>query len=142
MFAMLFLLLLISVVGYSLLFGGAEERIVVLVLLSGSALTLIFYDPKHRDWLSPQLIMIVLDGTALVVFVVLALRSKRFWPLWVAAFQAMPVLTHFAATVSPYMVSKALGVAQGLWAYLQLLVVFAVTYRRRIGIPTKRTPGS
>jgi hypothetical protein len=130
-----FLILLISATAFSLLRGKAEHRIAVLSILVASVGTYFLYK-VNRDWLEPQLGIFLVEATLLVVLLAIMLRSKRYWPLPVAAFQTVPVLVHIAALFGYRLNSYAVGVAQGTWAFLQLGIILAAVYldtrRRRL----------
>lgn len=124
--------LLVAASVYVLWFGGGEERLVLAILLAAYLATFLFYRMGTPDWLKPQFGIMLSDSLAAVLLLIIALRSKRFWPLPIVAFQILPVLTQLATAFGENLVSYGLGVAQGAWSYLQLIIlVFATTRSRR-----------
>lgn len=144
MIGWLFLALLVAVSTFVFRFGGREERIVLAALLTGFFGTVAFFGLGTADWLQPQIGIMLLDTGVLGVLLFIAFRSKRFWPLPVAAFHVITVLTEIAGLFGQNVVSYALGVAQGAWSYLQLLVLVIATVRtrRRAKTETKTSSSS
>lgn len=116
---------------YALKRGGREERQVAIILALAYLATSLFYKLGTPDWLKPQLGILASDSLATVLLLIIALRSKRFWPLPIVAFQILPVLTQLALAFGENLVSYGLGVAQGAWSYLQLIVLVVATTRSR-----------
>lgn len=127
-FGWIYLALLASAVLFVLARGAWEERIVIAALLGGSFITG-FLDKGGVNFgqLSPQLIANELWVLALILIV--AYRSHRFWPLSVASLEIAALLSLLTPLFGRNLVSYALGVAQGLWAYPQLLIVFLAVVR-------------
>lgn len=132
MLGLVYLALLLLAVGYVLRFGGTEERFVVASLCVGSVATYVVYVAAGKSWLSGMLGAVVSEALVLLVILVVAYRSEKFWPLPVAAFQVAALLAHFAGWLGHNLVSYALGVTQGLWAYPQLLIlIWAASQQRK-----------
>jgi hypothetical protein len=127
----IFWALVLSVSVYVFRFGGREERLVASILVAAYLVTLLFYWFGESDWLKPQLGILLSDSLASALLLVVALRSKRFWPLPIVAFQILPVLTQLVSAFGENLVSYGLGVAQGAWSYLQLIVLIVATIRTR-----------
>lgn len=88
-------LLMAAVVVYAFRKGGEPERLVAMVLVTTAGLDLINHavfgvteffsvDPGH----------LVIDSWAMIVFLAIALRANRGWPLVVSAAQIIVVLGH------------------------------------------------
>lgn len=121
----------LSVSAFVFRFGGKEERLVTTILVAAYLATLLFYRIGNRDWLTPQFQILISDSLASILLLVIALRSKRFWPLPIVAFQILPVATQLVTLFGENLVSYGLGVAQGAWSYLQLIVLVVATNRSR-----------
>ena len=65
------------------------------------------------------------DVVLLAFFLWLALRSTRFWPLFVAGFQLLLVITHFASAADSAVSGWAYKTAGMIWSFL---IVFAIAY--------------
>ena len=127
MFGWIFLGLLVSAHLVVLLRGDREQKQVLCILTCAYLGTFALYKLGGETWLHFQTGTVVLDGAAFLLLSIIAFRSKKFWPLWIASFQLLPLLTFLAAPFGQNLVSQALGVAQGLWGYLQLLILLLVT---------------
>lgn len=127
----IFLALMLLAIAIVLRDGQFEERVVLATLVVNFVGTPVLYTLGGADWLQPHFGIFVLDSTAFVILTILALRSKRFWPLPIAAFQMIPVMTFFVSSVGENLKSYGLGVAQGSWGFLQLVILIWATIRTR-----------
>jgi hypothetical protein len=75
--------------------------------------------------------MLLNEALVLAVLLALGLRSKRFWPMPVASLQIVAFLSLLTPFFGRNIVSHGLGVAQGIWAYPQLLLIVMGTIRLR-----------
>ena len=75
------ILFLVSV--YAFLRGRSDERIAVATCILATFATNIVYSPRG-SYVGVELGVLLVDLGALAAFTFLALRSDRFWPLWVA----------------------------------------------------------
>ena len=127
---------------YAIWRGATPERIGVAVMISGSVLSVIA--ARGSQWLVGRTGLMIVDGLVLVAFLVLVLKSNRFWPIWVSALQLIAVATHIAMAISPSPavsadwpqlrpLLQAYAIAQGFWAYPMLgLIVFAAYRQHRL----------
>jgi hypothetical protein len=129
MFKWIYLLLLVSSVCFVFWKGRLDERLVAAALTIGSILTPILYAQSAQNWLNPNVALLTNESAVTAVILFVAYRSNRFWPLPVAAFQITALITPLAAVLGKNLASYALGVTQGLWAYLQLLILVIATIR-------------
>lgn len=137
MFKWIYLLLLVSSLCFVFWKGRSEERLVAGALTIGSIVTYSLYVRAGKDWLNLDLALLLNEALVTAVILYIAYRSKRFWPLPVAAFQITALLTPIAALMGENLASYALGVTQGLWAYPQLLILIIATIRGQLAIKTK-----
>ncbi len=70
--------------------------------------------------------LIVFAGLLLV-----ALRSRRYWPLWIAALQFLGLSSHFAELL-PHVLRLAYGIIVSFWSYPMLLILAVGTARHRM----------
>jgi hypothetical protein len=132
MFKWIYLLLLVSSVTFVFWKGKFDERLTAAALLTGSVMTPILFSMSTQSWLSPDITLLLNEAAVTAVVLFVAYRSKRFWPLPVAAFQIAALMTPLAALFGENLASRALGVTQGMWAYLQLTILVAATYREQL----------
>lgn len=133
--ALLFWLLVIASCGYAAVRGGRDGRRLAAFYVSAVVLTV----PAQffqQNWA---------DGTHWPVFVVdlylmgglywLSMRTRRYWPLWVAGFQLIALTSHLATLVTPTYAFRIYFSLAALWSVPQLLVVIlGVTIDRQAGI--------
>jgi len=134
MFGLVYAIILLSAVTFIVARGGWEERLAVItMLIVGYGTYRIFaYEGHQFDTFSP--LLAVNESMLLFVSLLLAYRSNRFWPLLFAALEIAVFLSLLAPLFGRNLVSYAMGVAQGLWAYPQLLILtLAVTRARNRG---------
>ena len=94
--------------------GGGHERLAAGGLLAGWALTMVAY----RKDVSLEWGILIIDLALLALLVWLALRSRRYWPMFAAAFQLLAVLTHAASSADSSVSSWAYITAEIIWGYL------------------------
>ncbi len=101
--------------------GGNHERLAAGGLLASWALSLVSYERAlHTQWG-----VVAVDAGLLALLVWIALRSRRFWPLFAAGFHILAMLTHLARALDPTFSGWTYMTAEMIWNYL---VVFAVGY--------------
>jgi hypothetical protein len=127
----LFTSALVAIVAFILVRGGAEERVAAVTIMVGAFSTAAIYVIVGRDFARLQLPFLANELAILVVLLVIAYRSKRFWPLPVAATQVAACLSLLTPSLGADIVSYGLGVTQGLWAYLQLALLILAVVRGR-----------
>lgn len=92
--------------------GQDEERLAAGGELATWALTLVVFKARSDDI---QWAVFAIDAALLALLFWIALRSKRYWPLFAAGLQLLAVVTH---------VARALDTQVSGWAYLTAGLVF------------------
>ena len=64
--------------------GHNDERIAAATCLIATLVQLFVVTPTARRYSDVEVGVLLVDLSVLVVFVGIALQSRRFWPLWVA----------------------------------------------------------
>ena len=123
----IYYLLVFAGVGAAFRFGDRETRwgaciCLVASLISSALLT--FQNPVAQD-------VALVDLAVLASFVLLSLKSSRFWPLWVAGFQLTTVLGHLLRILEPSLVDIAYAAAMRFWSYPILFILIAAAWRTR-----------
>lgn len=134
MFPSFFWTLLILTCGYALWRGRTDERTVALACLAASVATRFAVSPVDSRYGGVETGLLAIDAALLLTFVVIALRSQRFWPLWVAGLQLTSSMAHAIKAVDLDLLPKAYGAAAIFWSYPILVILFVATwrsYRRR-----------
>jgi phosphoglycerol transferase MdoB-like AlkP superfamily enzyme len=107
--------------------GGPSERVGALIYFGAWILTMIARsDQRHY----PQLGEFAVDVVTLILLIVLALRSHRYWPIGMAAMQALVAATHAGRLIDPQLSSWAYYTSLQMWGYLVLVLLAVATWRR------------
>ena len=107
----------------------AATPYVYAICVGGSIATVIVSSPFNQRYSDVELGIFVIDSIALGGFVFVALRSSRFWPLWVAGFQLTSVLAHFFKAIHWTMIPLVYAAAERFWIYPIFLVIVVGTWR-------------
>lgn len=126
----LFLLLLATCCGYAFVRGGAPERWSAGLQLAAFAAGMPLHLVK-ADYASIEIAGALIDGGLFVAMFVLAWRSTRFWPLYVAAWQGATILVHLGRAIDPGMLPAGYAIQAQIWAYPMLLATAAGAWRHR-----------
>jgi len=120
-----------AVAAWSLYAGGASERLATIMMCLAAVLTGMVGAAFNTHWQAPQLGVLTFDLMLLLGLSALALRSDRFWPLTVASFQLIAVLTHPALWIDRRILPFGYAFMQGFWAYPMMLLVALGAWRHR-----------
>jgi len=121
--------LLLAVCLYAWLRGSIDERVVAAICLAGTAATMLVISPLRHRYSGVEEGLLLVDLAVLAGFVTVALRSKRFWPLWAAGLQLTTSLGHILKGVDQDLVPQAYGAALQFWSYPILIVLAVGTFR-------------
>jgi hypothetical protein len=89
----------VLIAAIALLKGDALERAGATAFLLGWLASLILQADARLH--GPQWGMMAVDAVMLAVFVAMAWKSRRTWPIWACAFQALIVMSHLLTLVDP-----------------------------------------
>jgi hypothetical protein len=120
--------------GYALWRGRKYERLSALICIVATALSVVGVMVMHSynpiDYSGVETSDLVIDTFVLVSFVVIALRSDRFWPLWAAGLQLTISLAHLLKAVQPDLLPLAYATAERFWSYPTLLIIMIGAWRQ------------
>lgn len=125
----LFWALLLLACGYALWRGGRDERIAALACLGASLATRLLIAPLHLRYSGVEFGLLAIDLAMLGLFTAVALKSYRFWPLWVAGLQLTTSFGHLFKAVDFDLLPHAYGAATRFWSYPILLILVIATWR-------------
>jgi len=104
---------------YSLRRGSIDHRLAAIGIIVMAYLSLFVRIITHSAYEGVQLSTLSVDSGFLLLLMFIALRSDRFWPLWMAAMQCLVVLAHLAPLV-PHMVPWGYWRAVTIWSWPML----------------------
>jgi hypothetical protein len=127
----LYFALLALVSGYAFLRGGREERIVAAVCVAASLCSLAVFRPADVSYSDFQPRIALIDVAVLTAFAAVALKTRRFWPLWVAGTQLTTTIGHVLKVLDPELLPVVYGAALASWSYVHLAILAVGTWRTR-----------
>jgi len=125
----LFRILLAVVALYVLIRGRRDERDVGVVLVLGVIATHLVISPLRNRFASVETHVFIVDMVVFMGFLWVALRSERFWPLWIAGLQLTAILGHVLKAVDIHLFPKAYAAAMIFWSYPIVLILAIGTWR-------------
>lgn len=121
--------ILLLTFGYALWRGRSDERIAATVCLLASVATRFAISPLSVRYTGIEFGLLMIDVAVLAAFIAIALRSQRFWPLWVAGLQLTNSLAHLMKIVELDLMPRAYAAAAVFWSYPILLIILVGTWR-------------
>jgi hypothetical protein len=100
--------------------GRDEERLAVGSLLAAWALSMVVYRSQSQD---TQWAILAIDTGLFLSYLWIALRTARWWPLFLAGFELLALMTHMAHAVDPSLSGWAYWTAERLWSYLGVFTI-------------------
>jgi len=132
----IFWAILVVTCGYALWRGRKYEQLAAAICIVASVTSVFAHTPLHQRYAGLEIGDLVIDTAVLLAFVAIALRSDRFWPLWVAGLQLTISLSHIFKALDVGLVPTVYAAAERFWSY-PTLVIIAVgawrQHRRRTG---------
>ena len=125
----MFWAILMLACGYALWRGRSDERIVASVCLLASIATRFAVSPLSSRYASVEIGLLLIDALVLAAFIAIALRSHRFWPLWIAGLQLTNSMSHLMKAIDVSLLPRAYGAAAVFWSYPILLILVIATWR-------------
>jgi hypothetical protein len=114
---------------YVLFRGRRDERHVGIILVLGVIATHLAISPLRSRFTGVETHVMAVDIVVFAGFLWVALRSERFWPLWIAGLQLTTILGHVLKVADASLFSKAYGAALVFWSYPIVLILAVGTWR-------------
>ncbi len=127
-----FRILLLLVVVYALTRGGRDERYVAIICAVGALVTSLVISPLAERFEGLEIQVLLVDIAVLTGFVAVALRSTRFWPLWVAGLQLTTLMGHLFKQLQSGLIPEAYAAALNFWAYPIVIILGIGTFRTQL----------
>jgi hypothetical protein len=122
-------LLLLAVTAYAFGRGRFDQQLAISICLIGSIATVLVGSPLEHYYSDIELGVFAVDILALFGFIFVALRSNRFWPLWVAGFQLTSIFSHLLKALHWGMIPQVYAAAERFWIYPIFLAIVVGTWR-------------
>ena len=136
-----FFRILLAVVAISALgCGRRDERLVCAILVLGVIATHLVISPIAHRFTGIESPVMLVDIVVFAGFLWVALRSERFWPLWIAGLQLTTILGHILKLMDTHLFSRAYGAALVFWSYPIVLILAIGTYRHQRRSQRENTP--
>jgi hypothetical protein len=100
--------------------GRDYERLAAAGYLANWALSMMVFRDRSTE---TQWNVLYIDMALLALYVALALRSGRYWPMFAASFQLLAVVTHIARALDATVTGWAYLTAEIVWSYLVLATI-------------------
>ena len=84
----------------------------------------------------------VVDALTFAAFTFIALKSDRFWPLWVAGLQLTTLMSHILKSVQLDLMPQAYAAAARFWVYPIFMIIVIGTWRSHRRRMEERTPAA
>lgn len=109
--------------------GRSDERAAAGTCLAASLIQVLAISPAAHRYSGVEVGVLLIDLAVLAAFVLIALRSSRFWPLWVAGLQLTTIMGHLLKAVQLDLLPLAYAGALRFWSYPILLILAVGTWR-------------
>ena len=130
----LFRTLLAFVALYAFLRGSDDARKVAVICVLGTVLTHLAWSPLPERFAGLEAGVLLVDLLVFAGFLWVALRSDRFWPLWISGLQLTTGVGHLVKAMDADLIPIAYAVALRMWSYpIQIILAVAVWRSQRRG---------
>lgn len=127
--AYIYLLILVGVTAFAFARGDSEARSVAIICVVATALTALTFVSDLTPYAELEGGVALIDLGVLAAFITIALKSPRFWPLWISGLQLTTTMGHLLRIIEPDMMSLAYAAALRSWSYPILLILAVATWR-------------
>ena len=132
MIGILFWLLTIFGCGYAAAAGGKDGRWAAALIIVASLMS-IPATLMGASWHGTETLIFAVDLALLIALYLLALCSRRYFPLWMVGFHLMSVLTHVSTLIAPDFAPAIYRALESLWAIpMTLAMIWGIHLDRRV----------
>lgn len=126
---LIFWTLLVFTCVYALYRGRKSEQLAAIVCVAATLVSASMSSPLNERYVGIELGDLLVDCAVLAAFIMLALRSDRFWPLWIAGLQLTMSIAHLLKAIQPDLLPLAYAAAVRFWSYPILFIIIIGTWR-------------
>ena len=124
-----YFVVLFVVCAYAFLRGRTDERVVAAICVIASLGSTLVGSPRISAYSGVETGILIVDTAAFAGFTLVALRSDRFWPLWVAGLQLTTLVSHLLKAAHFSLMPQAYAAAARFWVYPIFLIIVVGTWR-------------
>jgi hypothetical protein len=137
-----------AVIYWSLLFGvlllawwrgDRDTRIAATICFMATIGSLSTFDPWGFEARPVYPMIALIDLLTLAAFLGIAIRSDRFWPLWIAGLHLTATLSHVLRLFDPGLVHVAYEAAMRFWSYPLLVILGVAALRTRSAASSRQS---
>lgn len=122
-------IVLLAVTLYAFLRGRIDERSAAAICVAATVASVAVNSPYGDRYESVELGVLAVDFLAFSGFTWIALRSDRFWPLWVAGLQLTTLMSHLMKAVNLDLIPYVYAASARFWVYPIFLAIVIGTWR-------------
>ena len=130
--------------GYALWRGRKYEQLAAILFIAASIVSVLARSSGQQRYLGVEHSDLIIDSLVIVATIAIALRSDRFWPLWVAGLQLTIGMSHLLKAIQPNLLPLAYAAAERFWSFPTLIILFIGAWRqhkRRLREQRQVAPG-
>ena len=131
---------MLAVSAYAFARGQLDERLAVTICIAATIGTILVHSPLSVRFSSVEVGVLIVDVIALLAFTAIALRTDRFWPLWVAGLQLTTTMAHFLKAVDLQMMPQVYAAAARCGVSPIFLIIVVGTWRSNRREPDEGYP--
>ena len=124
-----YFIILFGVCAYAFLRGRGDERLVASICVIASVGSVLLALRSDLPYARIETGILLVDLIAFAGFTFVALRSERFWPLWVAGLQLTTLVSHGLKAIQFDLMPHAYAAAARFWVYPIFLIIVIGTWR-------------
>ena len=121
--------ILLAVCAYAFWQGRSDERVVAGICIAATLASNVVVAPLGSRYSGVEGGIMFVDLAAFAGFTWVALRSERFWPLWVAGLQLTTLIAHILKAVQLDLMPQAYAAAARFWVYPIFMIIVIGTWR-------------
>jgi hypothetical protein len=144
--AAFFWIFLFVTCGYALWRGRKYERLSAVICITATVASAFGFFIMRRfhpvDYSGLETSDLIVDAFVLLSFIGIALRSDRFWPLWVAGLQLTISMSHLMKAIQPDLLPMAYAAAERFWSYPTLLIIMLAAWRQHQRMLSEQPPAA
>jgi hypothetical protein len=136
---MIYGVLMWGVTVYAFRRGGWAEKLASVSVVTCTYASALVISPAGEQFQQPERQLAAVDLVLFLILALITVFSRKFWPLWLTAFQGVTILSHLApyVHVAPWIYHRA--AALWSWPMLVVLAVGVSNHRRIIEVDRSKS---